>query len=903
MLKNDTKVNESSFHVLDASEVFTLLSTSQRGLSHSDATSRLNTLGSNTIPKQSTPGVMQVFLRQFASPLIYILSAAALISLFIQQWADALFISAVLIINALIGTVQEHSAQQAAESLHKLITRTCRVIRENDTYVIRTEDLVPGDIILLEPGDKIPADIRLIETYNLAINESLLTGESVSTRKDAGKVIEHHAYVGERSNMAFAGTTIERGHATGVVTSTGIHTELGKIASNMLSRPPPKAPLQIRMEDFTRWVAIIVAIFALMLALIALAQGATLTNIFFITVALAVSAIPEGLPVALTVALAIGMRRMAQRHVIIRRLIAVEALGSCTYIATDKTGTLTINELTANKILLPDQSLWKVTGSGHIPQGGIVQKHNEPLSHAESKLLLRLCQTAVLANDAFIGHRGANWTHQGDAVDVALLVMAHKAGIFRPEQLLSNPELGVIPFESESLFAASLHNTENGHYLFVKGAVEKILPMCNMMATTDRDIAINERQILQQAHNAASQGLRVLALASGKTGIDTQQLSEAALSNLTLIGLVTMIDPLRPTAKSSIAQCTHAGIKVGMITGDHPATAFAIGKKLELISEINQLVTGSQIREANTPDKLEEIISSASVFARIEPQQKSIIVESLQQSGHFVAVSGDGANDAPALAAAHVGIAMGKSGTDVARESADIVISNDDFSSIVAGVEEGRVAYANVRKVIFLLISTGAAELVLFTLALLTGQPLPLMAVQLLWLNLVTNGIQDIALAFEPAEGHELRKPPRSPQELIFNRLMIERVLISASTIGISAFAIFQWLLYQGLPVEEARNSTVLLMVLFENIHVFNCRSETRSVFTHNPLRNPLLLFGTLAAQMIHIGAMYTPWLNDVLQIQPVTFEHWVQLLIVSTVVLFTMEAHKFIRNALITKA
>jgi Ca2+-transporting ATPase len=420
--------------------------------------------------------------------------------------------------------------------------------------------------------------------------------------------------------------------------------------------------------------------------------------------------------------------------------------------------------------------------------------------------------------------------------------------------------------------------------------------MCTKMIAPGLDEDLDREHLETRAQQLASQGYRVLALASGDIQLEPGDVfSEEHLHNLTLLGLVGMIDPLRPEAIHAVNSCRHAGIEVAMVTGDHPLTALAIARELKLAEKREQIVTGTDLRQAKDEADFDRLTRGAHVFARVEPQQKLDIVKSLQRHGHFVAVSGDGANDAPALRAAQVGVAMGKSGTDVARETAELIITDDNFNSMVAGVEEGRIAYANVRKVIFLLISTGAAEIVLFTLALLTGLPLPLLAVQLLWLNLVTNGIQDVALAFEPGEGDELHQPPRSPRESIFNRLMIERVVVSALVIGVVAFVLFQFLLQQGYSIDEARNGTLLLMVLFENIHVFNSRSETRSVFLHNPLRNPILLFGTAAAQLVHIGAMYTPWISDVLRIQPVSPHSWLELLVLALTVLIVMELHKLI--------
>jgi len=897
MTTPDTTDPLSSAYTLSGDAVVAQLHSSAHGLHPSEATARLEQYGHNTLPQARPPGIGSVFIRQFASPLIYVLVAAAVLSLLIKEWSDAGFISAVLIINAVIGTLQEYSAQRAAAALQALVKTRSRVLREGETYEINATELVPGDIVLLASGDKIPADLRLLTLHDLEVDESLLTGESLPVVKNANTVLAADTPLGDRNNMLFTGTLVGRGRARGIVVSTGLDTALGRIATDVLFKPSPKAPLQIRMDRFTHFVAVFVGIAALTLLAVAMMRGTPFSEVFLLAIALAVSVIPEGLPVALTVALAIGMRRMAKRNVIVRRLLAVEALGSCTFIATDKTGTLTVNQLTARKIAFPLSEVWEVSGEGEIPVGSIQTPQGNP--SVEQKLLLeRLCQAAVLANEGFLGRTDAGWSRQGDTVDVAFLVMAHKAGVIKAEIANRYAEIADIPYESERLFSASLNRVNGQQCAFVKGALERLLPMCTSMATAGEDIAIEQNGIEQQAHALASGGYRVLALTAGVIELAPGEIfSEAHLQGLTLIGLVGIIDPLRSEAKSAVANCRRAGIEVAMITGDHPATALAIAQELDMVESAEQLVTGSQLAQAQDNATIDQLTRNARVYARVGPHQKLDIILSLQRNGHFVAVSGDGANDAPALRAAQVGVAMGLRGTDVTRETADLIITDDNFDSIVAGIEEGRVAYANVRKVIFLLISTGAAELVLFTLALLTGLPLPLMAVQLLWLNLVTNGIQDVALAFEPGEGDELQQRPRAPGEAIFNRLMIERVVISALLIGTVAFAVFQWLIARGFTLDEARNGTLLLMVLFENVHVFNCRSEVRSAFRHNPLRNPILLIGTAIAQLVHIGAMYSPWISDVLHIQPVTPQLWLELLGIALSVLIVMELHKAIRR------
>ena len=882
-------------HSETAESLFANYASDWEGLSPAEARERLTAFGPNNLPQPKLDSILQIFIHQFKNPLIYVLLVAAILSLVIKEWSDAIFIMAVLLINAIIGTVQEHSAQRAAQALQNMVSAKCRVVREGEDYEIDSTELVPGDIVLLESGDKIPADMRLLACHELKIDESLLTGESVSVAKKADMLLDTETVLAERLNMAFSATLVERGRGRGLIVNTGLNTELGQIAADVLTRQQTKAPLIVRMEKFTRRIAFLVLGVVVLLAIASLTRGMPLTEVFLLAVALAVSAIPEGLPVALTVALAVGMHRMAKRNVIVRKLVAVESLGSCTFIATDKTGTLTVNQLTVRRIDFPQREPWQVSGEGLEPIGLVHTPAGAP-DDDEEQLLSRLYRCAILPNEGLLARRNESWTFHGDAVDVALLVLAHKAGVVREEEIMRYPELDSIPFEPENLFAASVNQVDGVVTVHVKGAVEKLLPMCHKMATNSGDVSVNITQLEQQAVDMAQQGFRVLAFASGEiTWVEGRKLGEEQLQGLTFLGLVGMIDPLRQEAMAAVAACREAGIEVAMVTGDNPATALAIARELDLASDVTHVLTGTQLKQTEEESKRDTLIMQARVFARVEPHQKLEIVQALQRNKHFVAVSGDGANDAPALKIAEVGVAMGKSGTALARETADIVISDDNFSSIVAGIEEGRVAYANVRKVIFLLISTGAAEIVLFTLSLFYGLPIPLLAVQLLWLNLVTNGIQDVALAFEPKEGDELKRPPRSPDESLFNRLMVERVIISALFIGISAFMVFKGLLASGMEIDSARNSTLLLMVLFENVHVFNSRSETRSAFRHNPVHNRLLLFGTLGAQLIHIIAMYIPGIKDVLRIHPVSIEQWLELLLIAIGILLVMELHKFV--------
>lgn len=883
-------------HALGAEDLLARAGSSSRGLSPAEAARRLAEHGPNLLPRQKPPGLAVIFLRQFLSPLIYVLLTAAVLSLILREWADGLFILAVLLLNAVIGTVQEHSAQRSAEALRRLVPTRSRVVRDGEELDIDAHDLVPGDVLLLESGDKIPADVRLVEDLGLQVDESLLTGESFPVTKDSRVVLKPDVPVADRSNMGFTGTLVNRGRGRGVVVGTGLETEVGRLAETLSRRESEGTPpLLIRMRRFTSAVGLAVAAAALLIFVVELLRGSPAYEVFLFSVALAVAAIPEGLPVALTIALAIGMRRMARRHVVIRRLAAVEALGSCTYIASDKTGTLTVNELTARRVALPGEPAWEVTGEGVVPEGGLRTPRGEP-DAGEWERLRRLARACALCNEAVLAQRDGEWASHGDAVDISLLVLARKLGVKRQEALAEWPVAAEVPFEPERQFMATLHRSGDARLVVAKGAAERVLAFCSKSAGPAGETHLDHARLEHQARELAEAGYRVLAVAeTSSPSLHEKEFEEGRLHGMTFLGFVGMIDPLRPEAAGAVAACRRAGLEVGMVTGDHPVTALAIARELGLAERMAQVVTGPQLREAEPqgPGAVDALTRPARVFARMEPAQKLQLIRSLARRGHFVAATGDGANDAPALRAAHVGVAMGRRGTDVARESASLILTDDHFASIAAGVEEGRVAYSNVRKVIFLLISTNAAEILLVLLALGTGLPLPLLATQLLWLNLVTEGIQDVALACEPGEGDEMSRPPRRPQEPIFNRLMTERVLLSAAIMGAAALGLYRHLLGLGRPIAEARNSVLLLMVFFENVHVFNSRSELRSALRHNPLRNPLLFFGVLGSWAAHAAAMHVPALRRALDTQPVTLRHAAHLLGLALVLLLASELHK----------
>ncbi|MBI2818308.1 MAG: HAD-IC family P-type ATPase [Acidobacteria bacterium] len=881
----------SSWHGRELPALLTDLKCSEHGLSSAEAALRLRQYGPNRLPEQPPPTWWEIALRQFQSPLIYILGVAGVISLAIGEFTDAAFIAAVLVLNAVIGTYQEWKAEQSTHSLRKLLQIRAAVQRDGEVYEVDAEELVPGDVVWLESGNRVPADVRFLMAHGLEVDESFLTGESLPVLKQSSWLGDLNTPVSDRLNMGHAGSMVTRGRAKGLVVSTGIGTVVGQLAVDVLGTVGGKPPLLERMEHFVRVIAAATLVGAAAIGVVGVAFGRyAIPEMFLFVVALAISAIPEGLPVAMTVALAIATSRMARRGVIVRKLTAVEGLGSCTFVATDKTGTLTCNELTVKEVQLPNGEVFQVTGEGFAPLGEVLFQ-DKPVDRVRHPLLESLARASVLCNEADLHHRNGTWVWRGDTVDIALLSMAHKLGWNREAMLDLYPQLSQIPFEPELRFAASYHKVDGETMVFVKGAPEQVLSMCS----EDKHPA-KSRALANTAVTMAKRGYRVLALAAGN--VPDKCLAAPVPpqpSCLTFLGFVGMIDPLRSEVPEAIRACREAGVTVSMVTGDHQVTALAIARELGLAERDEQVITGTELEEASAK-QLRELVQRIRVFARVTPNQKLQIVQAARKSGHFVAVTGDGVNDAPALRAANIGIAMGKSGTDVARETAGLVISDDNFATIVAGIEEGRVAYDNIRKVIYLLVSTGLGELVLMGLAVAANLPLPLHPAQLLWLNLVTNGIQDVALAFEPSEGDVLKRRPRPPQEPIFNRLMVERTLVAALVIGGVAFGAFRWMLETGWSEDSARNSLLLLMVLFENIHIGNCRSETKSAFKLSPLRSPILLIGTICAFLIHLAAMFHPWGHQVLRTEPVSLPQGLALLLLALTIFPAMELHKWFR-------
>lgn len=886
MAKNQ---QHKAWHTLSADAVVAELKTStEQGLSREEHAQRQKEYGKNQLPSKKPVSVFIIFLRQFRNPLIYVLLLAGVVSIAIGEYTDAYFIIGILMLNATIGTVQEWSAEKNAASLQKLLVITAHLKREGHITDVDATELVPGDVVILESGLRVPADIRLVETHKLKVDESLLTGESKEINKEAHQIIEEGVPLGDRKNMVFAGSTVITGRGLGVVTNTGGETELGEIAHVLSTTESEKPPLLIRIERFARQISYFTLIAISILALIAYFKGMEVNEIFFFAVALAVSAIPEGLPVAITVALSIATRRMAKRNVIVRSLNAVEALGSITHIASDKTGTLTVNKQTIKKIVLYSRDTYVVTGEGFNGDGEI--ELTVSANHSEENILEKLIIASTLANESTLEKDHEDWKFSGDAMDIGFLALAYKFGL-EPENIRSKyPLKEIVPYESENKFSAAFFETDNSRQLAVKGAPDLILPYCSNLP--------GRAAIEHELDQLITEGFRVLAVAGATDlpqDLNGETLIKGQLPELHLFGLVGFIDPLRPKVKDSIKKVQEAGVNVSVVTGDHPKTAFGIGKELGIAEFEEDMRTGVQLQEEADGGVSVKLYSETRIYARVSPLQKHEIVNGLNREGAFVAVTGDGVNDVPALKSAHVGVVMG-SGTDLAKETASIIITNDDFRTIEAGIEEGRFAYDNIRKVTYLLISTGAAEIVLFMLSLLANLPIPLMAVQLLWLNLVTNGVQDKALAFEGGEHDVMKRPPRNPKEGIFNRLMVEQVGISGAWIGLVGFGVWYYLISIGTPEKEARNILLFLMVLFENVHVFNCRSERKSTFRVALSRNKLLIAAVIVAQGIHLASMYIPVMEDILEVQPISLTLWLQLAALALSVLGVMEIYKWVK-------
>jgi Ca2+-transporting ATPase len=883
-----------NFYQFDTEQVFKQLETQAEGLTAEQADQRLRQYGRNKIGEERRTARLKIFLRQFTSPLIYILLIAALVTFLLQSYTDTGVILTVVVFNAVIGFIQEFKAEESMRALKRLMVPKAKVFRENREKEISSEELVPGDMVLLTSGAKVPADLRLTNTLELKIDESMLTGESVPAEKTTKPIKENNLSPGDQRNMAFMGTVVVNGRGRGVVVTTGGQTVLGSIATEVKEAEGIQAPLQQKFHKFSKRIGLIVLAASIFLFLIGIFIGENLKEMFMTAVAAAVATIPEGLPVVLTIALAVGVRRMAKRHAIIRKLAAVETLGSTTVICTDKTGTLTKNEMTV-KVIYDGEHVFDVTGSGYGPAGEILHEWMVPTEEERKNLFMAL-RIGLLCNESHLYEEDGEYKVDGDPTEGALIVSALKGGLTPEEEMKNYEQIAILPFESERGFMATLHLRGNDRkkLIFIKGALEKVLDLCTRCLVAE---GLRAEAILQTADRFAKEGMRVLAMAYREVPETMDELNENNVrGSYILAGIQGMIDPPRPEVIDAIKGCRQAGIRVVMITGDHPTTAVAIGKMLSISHDTSKVLTGRDIEEMGD-DQLSVKVREVSVFARVAPHHKLRIVDQLMRQGEVVAVTGDGVNDAPALKKSHIGVAMGKKGTDVAKEASDMVITDDNFATIFNAVEEGRVVFDNIRKVVFFLIPTGVAAIVSIIGSILMGLPMPYTPSQLLWINLVTNGFQVIALTFEPKEGNVLNRFPRDPREGVMSRILIERTILVGLLISVGVIYQFTHALEGGVSLERARTVAVTTMVFFQFFQAWNSRSESQSIFQINFFSNPWILYGLIASVLAQLASIYVPILQWVFKTEPLTFLEWMKIAAISLTVILLVEVDKGLRK------
>jgi magnesium-transporting ATPase (P-type) len=874
------------WHVRSAEEVARALGTGADGLPTRIAKQRLQDVGPNEVEIERETPWWALALGQLRDPLIYILLVAAGVTLALGDVTDTGVILAVVVLNGVIGFVQEYRARRAMRALAQLSAPHAQVVRDGEAREVPSRELVPGDVVRLTSGSLVPADLRLVKTHDLALDESLLTGESIVVEKTDAPLADPDLVASDQINMAFAGTTVAHGRGEGIVVRTGAATELGRIAHVMHAVGRTATPLQETFARLGRWTGVVILALATMVLAIGVVREMPLAEVFVTAVALAVAAIPEGLPVVLTITLAVGVRRMARRNAIIRALPAVETLGSTTVIGSDKTGTLTKNEMTVRTVWTGGRR-YDVTGVGYGAEGR-VEHDGRPVRAADAPALRETLRIGVLASEvdarAIEGGRVA-----GDPTEVALVIAAMKAGMAPTELDERHEEIDLLPFESERGFMVSLRREENGLVEHLKGAPEVVLSRCDrQLGPQETEAPLDRDAALAMAATFAGAGLRVLAMAFRPA--PAPRIVEHALdTGFVFAGLVGIEDPVRPEAVTAVAAVHGAGVRVLMLTGDHADTARSVGQRLALGDAV---VAGREIDQLSD-EALDRTLERVRIFARVTPEHKLRIVQRLQAQREVVAVTGDGVNDAPALRAAHIGIAMGVRGSDVAREASDMVLADDNFATIAAAVEEGRIVFANIRKVTFFLLSTAASEIMAVLGTLIIGWPLPFTAAQILWINLVTDSLEVMALSFEPGEPGLLRRPPRPRDEGVLTRRLFVRVGGVGLVLVVATLAMFWWTLRTTGDMRLARTVAVTQMVVLQFYHVFNCRSLDRSVFRIPFFSNRFLFLSMVAVTLAHLAAVYVPFLQRVLRTTALSAPQWGVILLVGLVVIVGGELDK----------
>lgn len=878
--------SRSAWHARDLAEVYAELESSPSGLTGAEAARRLAQYGPNELQAAARVSPWAILLAQFQNVLIIILLIATGLSLLLGHGIESIAIIVIVLFAVLLGFVQEYRAERAIEALRRLAAPNATVLRDGIEQAVPARDLVPGDVVLLRAGDRVPADLRLIEAVNLQIEEAALTGESLPVEKSAEMSVPPEAPVAERRNMVYAGTSVSYGRGRGIVVATGMQTEFGAIAAMLQTIETGRTPLQENLDRVGHTLARAALVIVAVITLLGLWRGQPLVEMIIFGIALAVAVVPEALPAVVTISLAIGVQRMVKRNALMRRLPAVETLGSTSVICTDKTGTLTKDEMTARRLFVAGQ-WWDITGSGYAPEGEF-RRDDQPAPPDDAvRWLLR---GAALASDARVVFRDDRWRAQGDPTEAALVVAAAKAGLAVDELVAQAPRVAEIPFSSETKRMTTLHDEDGVTVAYAKGAPEVIVPACSHWLSPTGPApftAADQARVLDAAQTMAGAALRVLAIATK---------APATLANaehdLTLLGLVGMIDPPRPEAKAAIQTCQQAGIRVVMITGDHPLTAAAIARELGLLSH-GRVMTGSEL-DALGDEAFARIVETVDVYARVAPVHKLRVVTALQQKGYVVAMTGDGVNDAPALKKADIGIAMGITGTDVTKEAAAMTITDDNFASIVAAVEEGRRIFGNIKKYLMYLLSSNVGEITLMAGATLAGLPLPLTAVQILYVNLATDGLPALALAVDPPDDDLMRQPPRDPRRGIFTRPVVGLMIAGGLWSALVNISLFVWALQSGRSMVEAMTMTFVSLVLIQFFKAYNFRSDHLSVF-HRPFANRWLNLAILWELLLLMGVVYLPFLHEPFGTFPLSLNDWLIVTLVALTVVPVLEAAKWV--------
>ncbi|SFG08920.1 HAD-IC family P-type ATPase [Neptunomonas qingdaonensis] len=872
-----------NWHQMSADEVVGCVQTDTlKGLDACDVEQRQQAQGLNrlTIKKGKSPLVL--FLLQFNQPLVIILLAATLITFALKEWVDSGVIFAVVLVNAIIGFTQELKAIKAIEALSRGMEGTATVIRSGKKQIVSVADLVLGDLVLLQSGDKVPADVRLLRVRELQVDESALTGESVAVQKNSQQ-LTHDSQLADRKNMGYSSTLVTYGTAVGVVVATGDRTEIGRINALIAGADALATPLTRKIASFSAVLLWVILGLAGLTVLAGLMHGESLLNAFMAAVALAVGAIPEGLPAAMTIMLAIGVSKMAQRHAIIRKMPAVETLGSTTVICSDKTGTLTQNQMTVQRIFAGHE-LFDLTGVGYAPEGSI-QQNAISVELATKNALVECLKAGLLCNDSRLVYTGTGWNIEGDPTEVALLTAALKAALERDALEQQLPRIDTLPFESQHQYMATLHtDAEHESLIYMKGSVERVLACCDQHYLDETQSCQIDRAVLEQtAHQLAANGLRVLAFARKRVSSQQTRVSHEDIAHgMSFVGLQAMMDPPRPEAISAVLACQRAGIQVKMITGDHVGTAAAIAHQIGLKSvasqESNFAISGHRLAEMDDQQMIQAVGQTA-VFARVSPEQKLRLVKALQSRGEIVAMTGDGVNDAPALKQANIGVAMGVGGTEVAKEAADMILTDDNFSTIEAAVEEGRAVFDNLVKFIVWTIPTNIAEGIIILLAVMLGIVLPITPVQILWINMTTALFLGMTLIFEAKEPGIMERPPRDPKKSVLPRNMLVSVGLVSLTLVACAFALFEWALYQGQSLEVARTMAINALVFGEIFYLFNCRSLRYSMLSLGFFSNRWLIFGVLLMVLFQLLLSYSSIMNQLFGTAPLALTDWLHIL------------------------